>query len=270
MKILIIDDEQRLLDALAIGFQFQWQDAVVLTAHAGEEGLQLFYDHTPDVVLLDVGMPGMNGFEVLKEIRRVSDVPVIMLTAAGDEMDHVHGLELGADDYIVKPFSRIALMAHIKAVLRRAQLPPPVEALPDFVAGDLAIDRVRQVDGLEAKARQAELPRGLADRLGPTRARGVGDDQVEQTGQSHAAKQRDRDRPVRVTGLLANRGRGLEANEQGDGEQDAVEDAVQRRVAGPESREGVTGVAALGDDRDGQDQKRDQRDHGQGEHAADR
>jgi DNA-binding response OmpR family regulator len=139
VKILIVDDEQRLLDALSIGFQFQWQDAVVLTAHDGAEGLRLFYDHTPDVVLLDVGMPGVNGFAVLQEIRRVSDTPVIMLTAAGDEMDHVRGLELGADDYLVKPFSRIALMAHVKAVLRRAQMPPPVEALPDFVAGDLTM-----------------------------------------------------------------------------------------------------------------------------------
>jgi two-component system, OmpR family, alkaline phosphatase synthesis response regulator PhoP len=139
MKILIVDDEQRLLDALSIGFQFQWQDAVVLTAHNGDEGLRMFYEHNPDVVLLDVGMPGMSGFEVLQEIRRVSDVPVIMLTAAGDEMDHVHGLELGADDYLVKPFSRIALMAHVKAVLRRAQLPPPAEALPDFAAGNLTM-----------------------------------------------------------------------------------------------------------------------------------
>ena len=139
MKILIVDDEQRLLDALSIGFQFQWQDAVVFTAHDGGEGLHSFYDHVPDVVLLDVGMPGMNGFEVLQEIRRVSDVPVIMLTAAGDEMDQVRGLELGADDYLVKPFSRIALMAHVKAVLRRAELPPPAEALPDFETGDLTI-----------------------------------------------------------------------------------------------------------------------------------
>jgi DNA-binding response OmpR family regulator len=139
VKILIVDDEQRLLDALSIGFQFQWQEAVVVTAHNGEEGLRLFYDQTPDVVLLDVGMPSMSGFEVLQEIRRVSDVPVIMLTAAGDEMDQVHGLELGADDYLVKPFSRIALMAHVKAVLRRAQLVPPVESLPDFVSGDLTM-----------------------------------------------------------------------------------------------------------------------------------
>ncbi len=140
MKILVVDDEQRLLDALTVGFQFQWQDATVLAAHDGEEGLRLFDEHDPDVVVLDVGLPGLNGFEVLRKIRQVSDVPVIMLTAAGDEMDHVRGLELGADDYLVKPFSRIALMAHIKAVLRRAELPPPARALPDFTAGELAIN----------------------------------------------------------------------------------------------------------------------------------
>jgi DNA-binding response OmpR family regulator len=140
VKILVVDDEQRLLDALTVGFQFQWQDATVLAAHDGEEGLRLFDAHDPDVVVLDVGLPGISGFEVLRKIRQVSDVPVIMLTAAADEMDHVRGLELGADDYLVKPFSRIALMAHIKAVLRRSELQSPARALPDFVAGDLAIN----------------------------------------------------------------------------------------------------------------------------------
>jgi DNA-binding response OmpR family regulator len=140
MKILLVEDEQRLLDALTVGFQFQWADAVVLAAHDGEQALELFYAQTPDVVVLDVGLPGKSGFEVLQEIRRVSDVPVIMLTARGKETDHVRGLELGADDYLVKPFSQLALMAHVKAVLRRAELPPPLSALPDFVAGELAIN----------------------------------------------------------------------------------------------------------------------------------
>ena len=90
--------------------------------------------------MLDVTMPRKNGFEVLQEIRRVSDVPVIMLTARGEEIDQVRGLELGADDYVVKPFSHLALLARIKAVLRRAELPPPAQALPDFAAGDLAIN----------------------------------------------------------------------------------------------------------------------------------
>src|ERR687883_2168316 len=92
-----------------------------------------------DPHLLDVTMPRMNGFEVLKAIRQVSDVPVIMLTARGDDVDQVRGLELGADDYVAKPFSHLALMARIKAALRRAELPVPTNALPDFQAGDLAI-----------------------------------------------------------------------------------------------------------------------------------
>ena len=140
MKILVVDDDEQILDAVSIGFQLQWQDSTVITATDGETGLRQFYDHDPDIVLLDVMMPGKNGFEVLKEIRRVSDVPVIMLTARGEEIDQVRGLELGADDYVVKPFSHLALMARIKAVLRRAEMPAPIKALPDFVAGDLAIN----------------------------------------------------------------------------------------------------------------------------------
>ncbi len=140
MKILVVDDDPHILDAVTVGFQLQWQDAEVVPAADGEAGLRAFYEHDPDVVVLDVALPGKNGFEVLQEIRRVSDVPVIMLTARGEEMDQVRGLELGADDYVVKPFSHLALLARIKAVLRRAELPPPVRALPDFMAGDLAIN----------------------------------------------------------------------------------------------------------------------------------
>jgi two-component system KDP operon response regulator KdpE len=139
MKILVIDDDPRLREALEVGLQLQWQDAQVLVANDGEAGLELFFQEEPDVVLLDVSMPRMNGFDVLREIRRVSDVPVIMLTARGEDVDQVRGLELGADDYVPKPFSHLALMARIKAVIRRAEMPPPVESLPDFTAGDLAI-----------------------------------------------------------------------------------------------------------------------------------
>lgn len=140
MKILVVDDDPQILDAVTIGFQLQWQDATVIPATDGETGLQLFYEQDPDVVVLDVTMPGKNGFEVLSEIRRISDVPVIMLTARSEEIDQVRGLEAGADDYVVKPFSHLALLARVKAVLRRAELPPPVRALPDFIAGDLAIN----------------------------------------------------------------------------------------------------------------------------------
>ena len=139
MKVLVVDDDQRIRDALEIGLQLQWQDAEVLSAADGEAGLEVFFKEEPDIVLLDVTMPRMNGFEVLKAIRQVSDVPVIMLTARDEDVDQVRGLELGADDYIGKPFSHLALMARIKAALRRAELPAPVQALPDFEAGDLAI-----------------------------------------------------------------------------------------------------------------------------------
>jgi two-component system KDP operon response regulator KdpE len=140
MKILVVDDDRQILDAVTIGFQLQWQDATVIEASDGEAGLEAFYEHTPDVVVLDVAMPRMNGFEVLQAIRRVSDVPVIMLTARGEDIDQVRGLELGADDYVVKPFSHLALLARVKAVLRRAEMPPPAHALPDFQAGELAIN----------------------------------------------------------------------------------------------------------------------------------
>jgi DNA-binding response OmpR family regulator len=140
MKILVVDDDPQILEAVSIGFQLQWQDCTVTPAVDGESGLHAFYEQDPDVVVLDVTLPGKNGFEILQEIRRISDVPVIMLTARGEEMAQVRGLELGADDYVVKPFSHLALLARIKAVLRRAELPPPVRALPDFVAGDLSVN----------------------------------------------------------------------------------------------------------------------------------
>jgi two-component system KDP operon response regulator KdpE len=159
MKLLIVDDDARMREALAVGLQLQWEDAEVVVADDGESGLRAFYDHEPDVVLLDVTMPRLNGFEVLREIRRVSDVPVIMLTARGEEYDQVRGLELGADDYVTKPYSHLALVARIKAVLRRAELPPPVEALPDFVAGDLSIrfqDHAVSVAGAPVKLTPVE------------------------------------------------------------------------------------------------------------------
>jgi len=139
MKILLADDDPQTLDALTVGFQLQWPDATVITASDGDRALEAFFEEVPDIVVLDVCMPGRSGFEVLREIRRVSDVPILMLTARGSDVDQVRGLELGADDYVVKPFSHLAILARIKAIIRRAQIPPPARSTPDFVAGDLAI-----------------------------------------------------------------------------------------------------------------------------------
>jgi DNA-binding response OmpR family regulator len=140
MKFLIIDDDKAIVEAVTIGLQFQWQDAEVHSAPDGEQGLRRFADVAPDVTLLDVNMPHLSGFEVLQRIREVSDAPVLMLTARGDEMSKVRGLELGADDYLVKPFSHLELFARIKAVLRRADLQAPVSAAPSFVSGEIAIN----------------------------------------------------------------------------------------------------------------------------------
>jgi DNA-binding response OmpR family regulator len=140
MKILIVDDDHDLLEALGLGLQLQWQGVDVITATDGEYALTRFFDESPDVVLLDVGLPRLDGFEVLRRIRQVSDTPVLMLTARGEELDKVRGLEIGADDYVTKPFSPLELLARIKAVLRRSELPPPVRVTPSFQADDLTVN----------------------------------------------------------------------------------------------------------------------------------
>jgi two-component system KDP operon response regulator KdpE len=138
--MLLVDDDPAMLDAVSVGFEMQWQGCTVVTAADGNAGLARFAEEDPDIVVLDVTMPGRNGFDVLREIRRISDVPVVMLTSHGEEMHQVRGLELGADAYVVKPFSHLALIARVKAVLRRAELPQPTDSMPDFVAGPLEMN----------------------------------------------------------------------------------------------------------------------------------
>lgn len=151
MKILIIDDNPDLVQALKLGFKLQWPESQVTAAGDGERALVVFSEESPDIVLLDIAMPGMNGFEVLRRIRQVSDVPVVMLTVKGDEQDKVRALELGADDYVTKPFGSLELMARIKAVLRRGAVPlPEATALP-FAGGDLTIDYATRIVTVRGK-----------------------------------------------------------------------------------------------------------------------
>lgn len=118
-KILVVDDEKRMVRFIQLNLE---QDGFqVVTAYNGNEALEQVRTQLPDLVLLDIMMPDIDGFEVLKKIREVNDVPVIMLTAKGEEDDRVKGLELGADDYITKPFSPRELVSRIKAVLRRTK-----------------------------------------------------------------------------------------------------------------------------------------------------
>ena len=118
-KILVVDDEKRMVRFIQLNLE---QDGFqVVTAYNGNEALDQVRTQLPDLVLLDIMMPDIDGFQVLKKIREVNDVPVIMLTAKGEEDDRVKGLELGADDYITKPFSPRELVSRIKAVLRRTK-----------------------------------------------------------------------------------------------------------------------------------------------------
>lgn len=118
-EILIIDDDQELGEMLR---DFLAPDHLKLTAcQTGEDGLKTRHAGSFDLVILDIMLPGMNGLEVLKKLRKQSDIPVIMLTARGDDVDRILGLEFGADDYIAKPFNPRELVARIKAILRRSQ-----------------------------------------------------------------------------------------------------------------------------------------------------
>lgn len=116
-KILVIEDEKAIADILVFNLQREGYDTLV--AYDGTEGLRCALQEAPDLILLDVMLPGMDGFEVLGHIREKHDTPIIMLTAREEETDKVLGLELGADDYITKPFSMRELMARVKANMRR-------------------------------------------------------------------------------------------------------------------------------------------------------
>lgn len=149
-RILIIEDEESYRDALA--FMLQKEGFDVATAADGAEGLAEFDKHGADLVLLDLMMPGMPGLEVCKQLRAQSNVAIVMVTARDTEVDKVVGLELGADDYVTKPFSHRELVARVRAVLRRGQ---DQELVPDVVeVGGVRIDVERHqvyVDGKEVR-----------------------------------------------------------------------------------------------------------------------
>jgi DNA-binding response OmpR family regulator len=119
-KILVVDDEERMVRFIRLNLE---QDGFqVLEAYRGTKAIDLVRTHLPDLILLDIMMPDIDGFDVLRIIRETSTVPVIMLTAKGEEDDRVRGLEMGADDYITKPFSPRELVSRVRAVLRRIQI----------------------------------------------------------------------------------------------------------------------------------------------------
>ncbi|TMJ95446.1 MAG: response regulator transcription factor [Actinobacteria bacterium] len=141
--ILVVDDEESVQKLLA--FPLEREGFRVVQARDGEEALDRFGAGTVDLVVLDLALPKLDGIEVCRRLRAQSDVPIIMLTARDDEVDKVLGLELGADDYITKPFSIREFRSRVRALLRRAQL-PPVSARADIIRSDgLEIDLPRRV-----------------------------------------------------------------------------------------------------------------------------
>lgn len=137
-KVLVVDDEKLIVKG--IKYSLEQDEMKVDCAYDGEEALRLAGENQYDIILLDVMLPALDGFEVLRRIREFSSVPIIMLTAKGDDMDKILGLEYGADDYITKPFNILEVKARIKAIIRRSGKNNPVENTKVIVKGDLQID----------------------------------------------------------------------------------------------------------------------------------
>ena len=142
-KVLVVDDEKLIVKG--IKFSLEQDEMQVDCAYDGEEALEKAKENQYDIILLDVMLPGLTGFEVCQAIREFSSVPIIMLTAKGEDMDKILGLEYGADDYITKPFNILEVKARIKAIMRRSSNtmihpPQPPENSTDIVTGDLRLD----------------------------------------------------------------------------------------------------------------------------------
>lgn len=156
-KILVVDDEPRMVQLISMNLKMEGFN--VATAANGFEAIEKVTRELPDLVLLDIMMPDMDGFETLKKIREISSVPIIFLSVKGEEYDRVRGLDLGADDYITKPFSPRELISRIKAVLRRTEPETSIRNSEIVVDEDLKINfdqRKVYVRGKEIKLRPTE------------------------------------------------------------------------------------------------------------------
>ena len=140
-RILVVDDEPRYVRLMEANLISEGYD--VTKAYDGQSAVEMVADTQPDLVLLDVMMPGLDGFGACERIREFSSIPIIMVTAKGEEQDRVRGLDVGADDYIVKPFSATEVLARVRAVLRRAQVTGSTYEQSIFTHGNLRIDLAR-------------------------------------------------------------------------------------------------------------------------------
>ena len=156
-RILVADDEPRYLRAIKVNLEASGYQ--VITASDGQSAVELAAREALDLILLDIRMPGIDGYEACRRIRQFSSVPIIMLTALAETTDKVKGLDLGADDYVTKPFSADELMARVRAALRRVEQPAPQKPRADYEAGDLRVDFSQQrvyVRGQEIKLTPTE------------------------------------------------------------------------------------------------------------------
>lgn len=174
--ILVVDDEKPISDIIT--FNLKNEGFEVITAFDGEEALEKFAEHNPDLVLLDLMLPKIEGLEVCREIRKTSSVPIIMLTAKDSEIDKVLGLELGADDYVTKPFSNRELVARVKANLRRnvTKDESQEENSNDIVIGDLVVHQEAYIvskrkEEIELTHREFELLHYLSKHIGQVMTR---------------------------------------------------------------------------------------------------
>ena len=122
MKVLLIDDSAEIVESVSLCFELRWPEVDFISADEGGRGIELVKAESPDIIVLDLGLPDIDGLDVLEQIRFFSDVPVIILSVRGGEVDMGRGMELGANDYIVKPFNPTDLLTRVKDVLRRANV----------------------------------------------------------------------------------------------------------------------------------------------------
>ena len=140
MKVLIIDDAPELIEVVSLCFEMRWPCSTLLMAETGEEGIRLAETDQPDLVVLDIVLPDKDGFQVCREIRSFSDVPIIMLTVRNDDKDIVKGLEWGADEYMTKPFGHLQFLARVQALIRRTQSLPWNQTERPFISNELSVE----------------------------------------------------------------------------------------------------------------------------------
>ncbi|HEX9989502.1 MAG TPA: response regulator transcription factor [Chloroflexia bacterium] len=163
IKLLIAEDTRDIAEIVAFGARMNWPGCQVIMAKDGEEALRLFQEEQPDIVILDIAMPPPDGFEVCRRIREVSQVPIMMLTGRTDTVDKIRALDLGADDYLTKPFDHLELLARLRALMRRMQSVPSPDAVGaptpnghfnpvDIKIGDLTINTATREVKLKGEA----------------------------------------------------------------------------------------------------------------------